>query len=510
MPLNGESSVFLHILQNASLIALSVFFFPLVTFIAVTNQLISPYTASTKHIKHQRRWRAASSASFRPRTVLVTGVGMSKGLAIARSFYRGGHTVIGADFEPAGIPVCGHSSASLKRFYTLAKPTPGSSGAMKYTEELIGIIKKEKVELWVSCSGVASAVEDGEAAEAVERVTKCKAIQFNVEVTSTLHEKHAFIENTRSLGLNVPETHHITSSAAAISILSSTPKNKRFILKSIGLDDTIRADMTLLPLSSPSDTRAYITCLSPSIDRPFVLQQFIKGKEYCTHAVLINNVLKTFTCCPSSELLMHYSSLSPTSTLYLAMKEYTTIYAREMRKRGKVMTGHFSIDFLIEDDDVDLGEKELLARLWPIECNPRAHTAVVLLSSEGEAMADSYLDILPDHDSKILTNGREILGVITQKEHERYYWVGHDIVALGILPVLDLLRGKVGIAGLLEKWMEFAKHLLYWKDGTWEIWDPWPFWWLYVVYWPGMFARALLTRSWWSRVNVSTTKMFSC
>ncbi|KAG9590125.1 hypothetical protein KCU90_g14242, partial [Aureobasidium melanogenum] len=50
----------------------------------------------------------------------------------------------------------------------------------------------------------------------------------------------------------------------------------------------------------------------------------------------------------------------------------------------------------------------------------------------------------------------------------------------------------------------------FWKDGTYEIWDPLPAWWLYHVYWPFQFAKSLVTGFKWSRINVSTTKMFGC
>ena len=56
----------------------------------------------------------------------------------------------------------------------------------------------------------------------------------------------------------------------------------------------------------------------------------------------------------------------------------------------------------------------------------------------------------------------------------------------------------------------FFDHLLFWQDGTYEVWDPLPAWWLYQVYWPGLFVGSLVTGRKWSRVNVSTCKMFEC
>jgi hypothetical protein len=49
---------------------------------------------------------------------------------------------------------------------------------------------------------------------------------------------------------------------------------------------------------------------------------------------------------------------------------------------------------------------------------------------------------------------------------------------------------------------------LYWRDGTLTVEDPVPFFVLYHLYWPMKFVESLRTGKKWSRINVSTTKMF--
>lgn len=448
---------------------------------------------------------------------------MSKGLNVARTLYRAGHRVIGADFEPKMIPVCGHFSTSIVKFYRLSKPTR-EGGSVDYIQDLINIVKQEGVELWVPCSGIASGIEDGEAAEAIEKETTCKAIQFGLTLTETLHEKHFFIDNTRKLGLNVPDTHLVTSETETLSVLypekprASMQPNDKYIMKSILLDDSSRSNMTQLPLPTIRETEAHIKRFNPTPFRPFVLQNFIKGPEYCTHSLIVAGKVKAFVACPSAELLMHYTPLPTSSALSQAMLMYTTLYAK---KTGSGMTGHFSIDFLVPEDlasiletRIGVGEsevRELMQQIYPIECNPRVHTAVVCLSDVCEDLAEAYLSVLPDHEPKGIANGHRSDALVVPKPGvPGYYWIGHDLVTRVLLPVLGVLRREVGVLDLLRMWMEFVEHVLYWRDGTWEVWDPWPAWWLYVGYWPAWFAVALWERKWWSRCNVSTTKMFAC
>lgn len=419
------------------------------------------------------------------------------------------------------IPVCGHFSTSIEMFYRLSKPSKESGPAM-YIKDLVDTIKKEKVDLWVSCSGMDSGIEDGEAAEAIEKETKCKAIQFGLTLTETLHEKHYFIDNTKRLGLNAPETHLVTSENEALSFLyPEKPRStevEQYIMKSIALDDTNRADMTLLPRRTSRETQAHIKRLNPTPFRPFVLQKFISGPEYCTHSLILNGKVKAFVACPSTDLLMHFTALPSSSALSQAMLLYTRIYAR---KTGPSMTGHMSLDFLVSEDVAAAAERSvgapetdvraLMNNIYPIECNPRVHTAAVLLEDVSEDLAEAYLSVLPDHEPKGVANGHRLENLIVHKPGvPGYYWVGHDLVTRILLPLLGFLRFEVGLGEMLGLWMEFVEHVLYWRDGTWEVWDPWPAWWLYVGYWPAMFLVMLLERRWWSRCNVSTTKIFEC
>jgi len=433
---------------------------------------------------------------------------MSKGLTIARSFYRSGHRVIGADFEPYYIPVCGRFSSSLFRFYRVRKPKQGEGGAREYIQDLLDIVRKEGVDLWVSCSGVASAIEDGEARDVLEKAG-CRAVQFSVDITAKLHEKDSFIENTRELGLNVPETLPVRSVDEAVALLEkkySGKNGRKYVLKFTGMDDSIRADMTLLPLSTREETRRHVAALKPSATRPFVLQQFISGPEFCTHSIAIRGKIKAFTACESSELLMHYRAMDPASPLLKAFLKYTEIYAEKM---GEGFTGHFSIDFLVHEN-VRKGKgksvEELMGKIFPIECNPRAHTAAVLFADKSEEVAEAYLSLLDEGKSQSKIEPIVMPGAGTPE----YYWIGHDLITRALLPILHLLEGEKDIAMVLGDWVEFLNHVLFWRDGTYEVWDPWPMWWLYVVYWPGMFLMSIWERSWWSRCNVSTTKLFRC
>ena len=510
--LDASSSTLAHAAQNAALLALSLAFLPLNTFILGASILLG-FVRKSWAEKHRRAVRSPRSPVHQTKTILVTGVGMTKGLALARTFFAAGHTVIGADFEPLMLPVsCGRTSKALKAFHRLDKPGAGSSA--KYTQSILDIIRKENVDIWVSCSGVASAIEDGEAKEMIELVTKCKAVQFDVATTKKLHEKHTFMEHTQSLGLAVPESHAVTSKSEVSRVLQQAQPGRKFIMKFIGTDDTVRGDMTLLPFSSPAATQAHISRLQISEDRPWILQQYIDGPEYCTHSLVVNGQVKAFVACPSAELLMHYEALPIDSALSRDMLRFTQEFAAE---GGKDFTGHLSFDFLVDAKDAEAAQRDPSRHvtLYPIECNPRAHTAVCLFNDTPEMISKGYMSLLePPHDhgnKKLQVNGTVPPAPVYPRSPAKYYWIGHDLVELVISPLMSLmlLQGTT-LSEAYTSIVRFLNHLIWWRDGTFEIWDPLPAWWLYHVSWPYQFLTAMLTGSKWSRINVSTMKVFGC
>ncbi|KAL1304951.1 hypothetical protein AAFC00_003861 [Neodothiora populina] len=443
---------------------------------------------------------------------------MTKGLALARLFYIAGHNVIGADFEPYLMPiplVCGHVSRSISKFHRLAKPDGTTEGSSKYAQSILDIIKQEKVDLWVSCSGVASAVEDGQAKEIIEQLTPCRCVQYDVPTTKLLHEKHSFIDHVQSIGLTVPDTHTVTSRAAALKLLDDAQNtDRKYIMKFIGTDDSVRGDMTLLPFATSTQTKAHVSKLRISEERPWILQQYIDGPEFCTHALVVRGQVKAFVACPSAELLMHYTALSTDSSLSRSMLRFTQEVAASDPDK---FTGHLSFDFLVDSKEKEAADRDpnRIVTLYPIECNPRAHTAVCLFN-DTPAMIDGYMSMLepPTEDEKHKekgTNGNATVQPVYPQSPDKYYWVGHDLVELVILPLRSLFsREGMSLGEVLDSLSIFLGHLVFWRDGSYELWDPLPAWWLYHVYWPYQFLCALLAGKKWSRINVSTTKMFGC
>jgi len=188
-------AVLAHRIKTASLVAASIALLPLSSYV-----LAFSYACNILIPQYGLRRKTRSAAPFQPKTILVTGVGTAKGLRIARAFYETGHKVIGADFQPLGIPSCGRFSRALNAYYPLRMPT-ASSGSTLYMRDLVKIVEREAVQLWVSCSELVSAVDDGQARELLEHRTSCKTVQVDVDIAGKISDNNEFIRYARSVGL---------------------------------------------------------------------------------------------------------------------------------------------------------------------------------------------------------------------------------------------------------------------------------------------------------------------
>lgn len=581
--LSAQDPVYWHVGQGLSLIALSVFFLPMSVTIVIWTFIFSIifHQKSRELALHRERKRLRGFAGLAGQTswmdgeqsppmtppaevslrgrskekaILVTGVSMTKGLTLARLLAKyTSYRIIGADTSPLAH---GRFSRFVDDFVVLAPPSEDSEdGNAAYKKSLISFIEKENVGLWVSCSGVMSAVEDAEVREELDKIGKCKSIQFGVKQTRMLHEKEKFGDWLRDNGFLTPETITITSHEAVMERLypsngekSGPAGGKKYILKPTGVIDAQRADMTLLPLSTRNATHQHIMKKPISKKSSWILQEFIQGREYCTHALIVKGQVRNFVACPSAELLMHYEALPTDGRLSKAMLKFTQKVAAMLeqeeidRSRGAHgqraddsdstpghFTGHLSFDFFVKDDDLNDESREV--RLYPIECNPRAHTAVALFRNTPESIT-GYVEVLqekpihhtsyrdavalgiseaektPGSDTSLLRNEGQRIVPVYPVNPQSAYWIAHDLIELLIIPILHLITLRTSPVVVIKQILAFLTHVLFWREASFDVDDPVPSLVLYHVFWPFMFAQSLWKGHKWSRANVSTGKMF--
>lgn len=370
-------------------------------------------------------------APLPPQRVLITGGKMTKALQLARSFHRAGHRVVLVETHKYWLS--GHRfSRAVARFYTVPAP---EKNAAAYTEALLQIVQREKIDAFIPVSSPVASYYDALAGE--QLAAHCQVIHFSPAVTEILDDKFKLCEQARALGLSAPQAFLITRPEQVLNF-DFPSSGRQYILKSLRYDSVSRLDMTRLPCP---DMASYVRNLPISDANPWVMQEFVTGQEYCTHSTVRDGKIRLHGCSRSSPFQVNYAHIHKPE-----------IYGWVERFVGALnLTGQISFDFIQAADGT----------VYPIECNPRTHSAITMFYNH-PGLPDAYLTDGADVSSAAaaplapLPTGRPT------------YWLYHE---------LWRFTGVTDWAGLRDRWRVLTSG----QDALLDRHDPLPF--LMVPHW---------------------------
>ena len=394
--------------------------------------------------------RSPARAPVSGRTVLVSGGKMTKALALARLFHAAGHRVVLVEQEKYRLT--GHRfSRAVDTFRTVPKPD-----APDYVDALVAVAREEGVDVYVPvCSPVAS-YHDARAKAALADV--CEVVHLDPEMVATLDDKESFSALAGSLGLTVPDSHRITDPQQVLDFDFDAAPGQTYILKSIGYDSVRRLDLTQLPRETPEETAAFVAGLPISEDSPWILQEMVRGAEYCTHSTIRDGQVQVYTCCESEPFLVNY-----------AHRDVPAIEAWVRDFAGRTgVTGQVSFDFMVD----------AAGRPLAIECNPRTHSAITLFHDQ-PAVAAAYLG----DGGPTLTPSPDVRPT---------YWIYHELYRLLSNPRDARHRLRVILAG---------------SDAIFDRDDPLPFLVEHHVQIPWLLLGNLLAGTGWIRIDFNIGKL---
>jgi hypothetical protein len=392
--------------------------------------------------------RAPRTPAARGRTVLISGGKMTKALQLARCFHRSGHRVVLV--ESARYRWSGHRfSTAVSAFHVVPEPADPA-----YVDALVEIVRSEGVDVFVPVCSPVSSRYDALAKAAL--TPYCEVVHPDPEVVDRIDDKHEFAVLAASLGLAVPETHRVTDPEQVVDVLPDD--GRTFVLKSIAYDPVHRLDLTPLPLPTPEETRAFARSKPISASNPWIVQEYVRGTEYCTHGTARNGALTMFCCSPSSPFQVNYTSLDKPD-----VERWVTTFVAALGASGQ-----FSFD-VIETPD---------GRVVGLECNPRTHSAVTLF------------DTHPDATAAYLGDGS---GVVRPLPTARpTYWLYHEVWR-AVRDPRTLPRS--------------ARTVIRGRDALLDPADPLPFLLVHHLQIPSLLIRNLVQRKPWIRIDFNIGKL---
>ena len=391
------------------------------------------------------------------KNIIITGAKMSKCLQLARSFKSAGHQVFLVETDKYWLSGSRFSNA-VAGFYTVPNPEQDWDG---YCEKLLDIVQRENIDVFIPVSSPASSYYESQIKPVLEE--HCEVIHFDLEITKMLDNKFTFIKKASIFGLSVPKSFLITNSEQVINF-DFASDGSQYILKSIAYDSVRRLDLTKFPMDSVSQMEEYINKLPISPENPWIMQEFVKGKEYCSHSTVRKGKIRLHCCCESSEFQVNYEHIE-----HQQIYEWVEKFVKELN-----ITGQISFDFIQTEDN----------RVYPIECNPRTHSAITTFHDHPQ-VANAYLN---DSENE---NETPLAPLPNSKPT---YWTYHELWRLT----------KIRSWGQLKTWI---KTITQGTDGIFQSNDPLPF--LMVHHWqiPLLLLDNLRKQKGWIRIDFNIGKL---
>lgn len=299
--------------------------------------------------------------------ILLTGARAPVALDLARKFHACGARVYAADSLPH--PLCEYSRA-VRACFTL--PSCRFS-PQAYVRALCEQIRKHQIDVLLpTCEEtfyISAAREQLAAARPGARI-----FVDRLDTLRLLHDKWSFISYLRSKGRLVPRTRRIANAAALRDACSAPGQVKQWVFKPVY--SRFAADVVFWRPGDP------LPRLDVSEARPWLMQQWIDGKQYCAYAI----------CCQGEIALDAVYSADFTAgqgaCICFAPLRHANI-AAWMRTLVKELrfTGQIAFDFI----------ETKQGALYPLECNPRATSGAHLLEAKALHAFFSGLPVRKPH-----------------------------------------------------------------------------------------------------------------
>lgn len=192
----------------------------------------------------------------------------------------------------------------------------------------------------------------------------CNLLTSDFALLQQLHHKFHFAEFTKGFDLNAPESFLVRNSSELKTILNQD------------------RDWVVKPAFSRFATHTYIkpteselNSILPTTNYPWVVQQFISGKEHCSYSLIKQSqVISHAVYHPKYRVGkgsgIYFEVTQPTEIL-----EFVKAFAAKTR-----FTGQLAFDFIVDKN----------GKFFVLECNPRATSGIHLFNDQPKALTKIF------------------------------------------------------------------------------------------------------------------------
>ena len=276
--------------------------------------------------------------------ILLTGGRAPATLDLARAFHRAGHTVFMAESLRGHLS---QPSNAIEANFVVPAPRQDRAG---FVDALKNIIVENQIEMLIpTCEEIFHISKERDQ-------LPCAVFAEPIKTLDQMHSKWHFVINAIGHDLFAPETMYLT---AMDDMLHAYAHWRDLVLKPVYSRFAAR---TLIrpPLKKAIDS----VIVSPKL--PWVAQEYISGKAYCSYSVCHNGRITAHTTYPSDFTAGQGAAIVFEHVDHPGIFQWVRSFVQQNHFSGQI-----AFDFIETDDGV----------VYALECNPRATSGVHLLAS---------------------------------------------------------------------------------------------------------------------------------
>lgn len=279
-----------------------------------------------------------------------------------------------------------------------------------------------------------------------ELPARARLLTPHIRELRRLHNKASFFELLGELKLLRPRGSVVTSQRELLEELS---QHEHYLARPA----YSRGGITVLTNRGPLAGALAPSACRPSQGRPWLVQEFVEGRELCTYSVAREGRLTAHVTYVHPQTIDHGGGVT-----FESVESDVALHAAATLARATRYTGHFGLDLRGTDGDAVV-----------VECNPRATAGLSLLLSEElvEALFGSTMRatiVCPAGRHRKITYGL-LLDMLSNWRHipedlRAMFTSGHDIYATvdDPLPALYQILAYSQVLDYHAKMPQEAKH----------------------------------------------------
>jgi len=276
--------------------------------------------------------------------ILLTGGRAPATLDLARAFHRAGHTVFMAESLRGHLS---QPSNAIRANFVVPAPRQDRAG---YVKAMRNIIIQNQIEMLIpTCEEIFHISKERDQ-------LPCAVFAEPIKILDHLHNKWHFVINAIGNDLYAPETMFLNT---LDDMLHAYAHWRNLVLKPVYSRFAART-LILPPLKKAINSVA----VSPRL--PWVAQEYMVGKAYCTYSVCHNGYITAHTTYPS-----HFTAGQGATIVFQHVEHPEIFNWVQSFVRKNHFNGQIAFDFIETEDGT----------ICALECNPRATSGVHLLAS---------------------------------------------------------------------------------------------------------------------------------